>query len=152
MNNRKETTYNALVAKKDSTYYVLDYTFKESDSFQGSTWTLFEAINEDEYKDRLNCNNIFEELWKMAVNDDYTRLWLDDYIDSMSSDEIENFLFDKSYEWTKQYDEVLDLAEKEIWSIRRLDCVWGWRSVSNWNEFDVIYDVALLSEALKFEQ
>jgi hypothetical protein len=33
MNNRVETTYNKLVAKKDNTYYVLDYTFKESDSF-----------------------------------------------------------------------------------------------------------------------
>jgi hypothetical protein len=54
--------------------YLIIHLKKVIVFIQGSTWTLFEAISEDEYKNRLNCSENFEELWKMAVQDDYTRL------------------------------------------------------------------------------
>ena len=127
---RQETKYNKIVNFDEDTkeITVLDGIFKYEDGFKGATGSKFEPVSRDEYEDRTDEDNFVEYLIDSGIDlpDNFKRSGFEGFAKAMIvNDEVENFVFDTSYNELWDYlREELNLSEDEAYIF---NCIGGGR-------------------------
>ena len=127
---RQETKYNKIVNFDEDTkeITVLDGIFKYKDGFKGATGSKFEPVSRDEYEDRTDEDNFVEYLIDSGIDlpDNFKRSGFEGFAKAMIvNDEVENFVFDTSYNELWDYlREELNLSEDEAYIF---NCIGGGR-------------------------
>ena len=73
------THYNAIVGVIDGELAILDYTFKDSETFRGATGYRMCTITQEYIDCRKDPNNADDYLWKQAVAGGYPTLGLEEW-------------------------------------------------------------------------
>lgn len=98
--DRKQTTINAIVGRRDGAFYAVNYTFDDilnGSTFRGVTGTLLVPVSArrvEEAKELDNLKDRFEDCWREAVKAGSTEQGLEEWVEPLA-DELEN-LFDLS--------------------------------------------------------
>ena len=79
---RESTTYNSIVGVKDGEIFVLEETFKHSDTFKGAVGYSMRPLTQDDI-DSGNDPEAVRDLWVDAVIGGHTDLGLEDYAEDM---------------------------------------------------------------------
>ena len=114
---KNQTDYNKIVNydKETNEVTLLDYTFQHSDNFKGATGTTFDIISKAEYKERMLRKNVMYQLIDCGLDKNRAELNIM-YSTMKECDEIEQFIFDLSYQNLHEYIRTeLKLSKKDCY-------------------------------------
>lgn len=147
---RTQTTYNKLVARRDGEYLFCDYIFEDGD-FKGATGTCLRPVSREEYDERTSEDGLVDylgDLWQDAVasgNTDKGKAEWCQYVYDCDGDEA---LYDFSGGNLWDQLRAIGLGEDEFPVI---ECVGGGRCFGVNDNYDEIYNAALLAQIRAIE-
>lgn len=105
---------------------MIDKVFVHSDGFKGATGTSFEPISETEYNERMDEDEIIDQLCEMELPDEYKRTGAKGLYDAMEvGGELEQFVFDTSY--SDQWDQLRKECKLDETQAKIFNCIGGGR-------------------------
>jgi hypothetical protein len=140
---RNQKTYNKLVARKGSEFYILEYIFNDDEEFKGAVGSVHVPISREEYDYRTSIEGVaerYEDVWRdMVANDKETR-GLDDFAKDIINSDGAEAVFELSSP------EIRDQIQSKIGHTEypAFECVGGGRCFNYDDKFDEVYEPKLM--------
>ena len=145
--SRQQTNYDRVVGRNEGEIYILDYTFKHDDGFQGAVGTVVVGLTQVEV-DYMYSDEGLLERWYDAFdpNGDKTE---EEFLEEVNN-EINCGTFEP-FEQHHDDEELLTLQYSKDNNFVAFEYIGGGRCFKEDQTFEEVYNEELLQEILKYE-
>lgn len=145
--SKQQTKYRKVVGRNGGEIYILDYTFKHDDGFQGATGTVVVGLTQEQV-DYMHSDEGLLERWYDSFNPNGEKT------EEEFLDEINNEISWSNFEPFEQHhddEELLELQYSKDNNFVAFEVIGCGRCFDTNQTFEEVFNEELLQEILKYE-